>query len=30
MLDECHYHREAGKNRLTMVARPHNGDASER
>jgi anti-sigma regulatory factor (Ser/Thr protein kinase) len=30
MLDECHYHREAGKNRLTMVARPHNSDASER
>jgi len=27
MLDECHYRREAGKNRLTMVARPHASDA---
>ena len=27
MLDECHYRREAGRNRLTMVARPHASDA---
>lgn len=27
MLDECHYRREAGRNRLTMVARPHDGEA---
>ena len=27
MLDECHYRREAGRNRLTMVARPHPSDA---
>lgn len=27
MLDECHYRREAGRNRLTMVARPHDSDA---
>lgn len=29
MLDECHYSREAGRNRLTMVARPQEGDAPE-
>jgi len=27
MLDECHYRREAGRNRLTLVARPHDGEA---
>jgi anti-sigma regulatory factor (Ser/Thr protein kinase) len=27
MLDECRYRREAGRNRLTMVARPRDSDA---
>jgi hypothetical protein len=28
MLDECHYRREAGKNRLTMLAKRRESDES--
>jgi serine/threonine-protein kinase RsbW/sigma-B regulation protein RsbU (phosphoserine phosphatase) len=30
MLDECHYRREAGRNRLTLIARPRENDAPGR
>jgi anti-sigma regulatory factor (Ser/Thr protein kinase) len=30
MLDDCHYRREAGRNRLTMVARPRDADEPRR